>query len=440
MADGINLRLGRRDMNTFRTHDRPGQRVKVHVAGRHAAALCPACAHPSVDTNGTGWRDVIDVVRTLVITLSVCVRRFICTNDDCEQRSFDERFEGISRGGASERALGFFADLARGRASAAVARDLGVPDHYLRLAVGQARRRASARHAGRLGRHLAIDECAVRKPFVYATVLSDPARGVVIDLAPGRDGAAIWAFAGLYSRAERAQVRIVSMDCHNPYRYMVRLAFPEAMIVTDAFHLHRQALAALTEVRRSATQRIAKGRSGRAGLAKATRHALARSRHELEADTSERGAKQRAAVAEVCGLDAPLALAYELKEAFRAAMAVGKSGDVVAFTACLEIFDTWCRESKLASFKTLANSLRSWRGEIVNYARTGGASNGFAEALNHLIKNQKRQAHGYASWTGFRSQILWSFGEVVDPETGEVVPLRSLPRGEGATYLQPQFA
>ncbi len=43
MADGINLRLGRRDMNTFRTHDVAGERVRVHVAGRHAVALCPSC-------------------------------------------------------------------------------------------------------------------------------------------------------------------------------------------------------------------------------------------------------------------------------------------------------------------------------------------------------------------------------------------------------------
>jgi hypothetical protein len=82
VADGINLRLGRRDMNVFRTIDRAGERPVVHVAGRHLAALCPSCAHPSVDTNGTGWRDVIDVVRTLVITLSVCVRRFVCSAVD----------------------------------------------------------------------------------------------------------------------------------------------------------------------------------------------------------------------------------------------------------------------------------------------------------------------------------------------------------------------
>jgi len=112
-------------------------------------------------------------------------------------------------------------------------------------------------------------------------------------------------------------------------------------------------------VRRWATQRIAKGRSGRARLPKMARHALARARDDLAADTSDHGARQRAAVVEVCGLDPPLALAYELKEAFRAAMDIAKTGDVESFAVCLAIFDTWCRASKLAPFKTLANSLRS---------------------------------------------------------------------------------
>lgn len=437
MADGICLRLGRRDMNTFRTLERAGKLPLVHVAGRHIVALCPKCAHPSATTNGTGWREVVDVVRTLVIVLSICVRRFVCENPDCAQRTFDERFEGIGRGGASERALSFFADLARGRATAAVARDLHVPAHYLRLAVGEQRRRATAGRLRRLGRHLAIDECAVAKPFVFATVFSDPGRGVVIDVAPGRDAAAIWAFSGLYSRSERAQVQVVTMDCHVPYRYMVRLVFPHAVIVADAFHLHRRTLEALTAVRRSATHRIAKGRSDRAGLPKYARYALARARDELLADTSERGARQRAAVAEVCGLDPPLALAYELKEVFRTLMKIGKSGNVSAFSTGLDLFDAFCRQSKLAPFIKAANGFRSWREEIINYARTAGASNGFAEAINHLIKNQKRQAHGYGSWNGFRGQILWCFGEAVNPETGEVVPLRLVPRGEGASYLQP---
>src|SRR5438445_333522 len=135
------------------------------------------------------------------------------------------------------------------------------------------------------GKHAA----ALKKGHAYATVFSNPTRGVVIDVAPGRDGAAIWAFAGLYRRAERAQVAVVTMDCHNPYRYVVRIAFPHALIVADAFHLHRRVLQALTEVRRAATTRIAKSRRGRPSAAKSARHALARSRVELSTDTSPRG-------------------------------------------------------------------------------------------------------------------------------------------------------
>jgi transposase len=439
VSDRISLRLRRRDMNVFSTIDRDGQRPVVHVAGRHAAACCPNCAVPSATTNGTGWRDVLDVVRTLVVTLSVCVRRFVCQNEACPQRTFDERFEGVGRGGASERALDFFADLQRGRATRTVARDLGVPEHYLRLAVGRRRREAHLRRAGRLGRHLAIDECSVRKNFVYATVFSDPERGVVIDLAPGRDASAVLFFARLYTHRERAQVRVVTIDCHAPYRMALRAMFPNAMVVADAFHLHRRVGYALTEVRRAAWNRW-RHRSRRLGkVFKDARLALARPRSEL-AGGSRRAERERLLVFDATNLDAKLGTAYELKEAFRAAMAIGRSGDVKLSTVALYLFIALCRWSRLPAFVTLAKTFSLWRAEIVNYARSGGASNGFAEAVNHLIKNQKRQAHGYRTWAGFRGQVLWSFGEVVDPETGEILPLRSLPRGEGARWEQPQFA
>src|SRR4051812_29077069 len=114
-------------MNVFTTVEDRGVRPIVHVAGKHPASVCPSCRRPSVTTNGTGWRDVIDVVRTLVITLSVCVRRFVCEYEDCAQRSFDERFEGIGRGGASPPGLAFFRDPARGPAPRALAPGPGGP-------------------------------------------------------------------------------------------------------------------------------------------------------------------------------------------------------------------------------------------------------------------------------------------------------------------------
>ena len=63
--------------------------------------------------------------------------------------------------------------------------------------MGRRRADANGRHRGRLGAHLAIDECSVRKNFIYATVFSDPDRGVVIDMAPGRDASAVLFFGAL---------------------------------------------------------------------------------------------------------------------------------------------------------------------------------------------------------------------------------------------------
>lgn len=247
-------------------------------------------------------------------------------------------------------------------------------------------------------------------------------------------------FAGLYSHAERAGVRVVTIDCHAPYRAVARVVFPNALIVADAFHLHRRVLAALTEVRRDAWNRWRHRRRRLGKPFKDARFALARSREDLEADDSRTGQRQRLALYDATNLDAPLAMAYELKEAFRSAMAIGRTGDVETFTATLELFDALCLGLGIEAFVTLAKTLRGWRAEIVNYAASGGASNGFAEAMNHLIKNQKRQAHGYRTWAGFRGQILWAFGEAVDPETGEIKPLRMVPRGIGANWIQPSFA
>lgn len=68
VADRICSRLRRRDMNVFGTIDEPGRRPIVHMAGRHFVALCPR-ARPGGTTKGCAWRDVIDVFRSMVITV-----------------------------------------------------------------------------------------------------------------------------------------------------------------------------------------------------------------------------------------------------------------------------------------------------------------------------------------------------------------------------------
>jgi transposase len=72
-------------------------------------------------------------------------------------------------------------------------------------------------------------------------------------MAPGRDASAVLFFGGLYSHAERAMVRVVTIDC--PLPSCGPGAVPQRRNLADAFHLHRRVLAALTEVRRDAWNR-----------------------------------------------------------------------------------------------------------------------------------------------------------------------------------------
>jgi transposase len=85
-------------------------------------------------------------------------------------------------------------------------------------------------------------------------------------------------------------------------------------------------------------------------------------------------------VVDVTHIDSDLGVAYELKEAFRAAMALGRAGDVENFELAVAMFIVMCRRSRIPAFVTLAKTIENWKTEIVNYAKAGGASNGFAGA------------------------------------------------------------
>lgn len=97
------------------------------------------CNRPSGTTNDTGWRNVIGFVRTLSCCWPSVCGRFGCEWKDRSQGTFDERFEGSAEAG---RRSGRWRSSPTwlGRAPRAVARNLGEPEHYLRLAVGARRR------------------------------------------------------------------------------------------------------------------------------------------------------------------------------------------------------------------------------------------------------------------------------------------------------------
>lgn len=100
-------------------------------------------------------------------------------------------------------------------------------------------------------RHLGADEIHRGKAQKFYTVLSNLVRGEVIGLAKDRSEDSL---AGLVTTCldarQRAAVKAVCTDMHQPYINAVARELAKASIVFDKFHVLQHASAALDEVRR----------------------------------------------------------------------------------------------------------------------------------------------------------------------------------------------
>jgi hypothetical protein len=54
----------------------------------------------------------------------------------------------------------------------------------------------------------------------------------------------------------------------------------------------------------------------------------------------------------------------------------------------------------------LGRTLRSWRGELLAYFDTDGASNGPTEAMNVLVEKARRIGHGFRNFGNYRLRLL----------------------------------
>jgi transposase len=74
-----------------------------------------------------------------------------------------------------------------------------------------------------------------------------------------------------------------------------------------------------------------------------------------------------------------------------------------------------CAADDVEEIRSLGNTLRSWRTEILAHHDTG-ASNGPTEGLNLLVKKVKRCGHGFRTFEHYRLRVLLHAGGVTWPK------------------------
>ncbi|MCA1566098.1 MAG: ISL3 family transposase [Acidobacteria bacterium] len=209
-------------------------------------------------------------------------------------------------------------------------------------------------------------------------ILTDPARGLVINLVP--TVRALLLGNVLRNMPESERVEVVTIDMSRGLRSAVSEAFPRAAIVVDRYHIQRMANESVDRVRQRLRQEI---KRTRAGVQMCHRKLLRKHRGQHTADERELAERY-------FELFPVLEKAYETKEAFFAIW--HETGSVAAKARYTEWWKE-CPPEVRDDFKALHTAMENWGEYVFNYF-DHPHTNAFTEASNRRIKDIQREGRG----------------------------------------------
>jgi transposase len=231
---------------------------------------------------------------------------------------------------------------------------------------------------------IGVDEFSYRKRHRYLTIVVDHDRRRVVWAAEGRSSETLGQFFALLTKAQRRQIRYVTMDMAAGYIEAVRAHLPKAEIVFDRFHVQQLASNAVDEVRRQVVREL-RG-TAQAKKVKNLRFTLLKGDWRLEPEDRRR-------LASLQKTNKPLFRAYLLKELLAEALECPQPDEAEEM---LRSWLSWAARSRLEPFRRLARTVRKHLDGILAYVRTR-LTNGLVEGLNLRLRMIARRAFGFHS-------------------------------------------
>jgi len=378
----------------------PGYVIKKVVSVRPAILevawtgqpSCPDCGAHHLRTKDSFWRKLKSIcLHDRPSTLIVRCHKYTCLN--CG-RYFNTRLPGVKLWGRATELLkkSVFSAYNKGCSNKDIAQDnqIGVATverYYHQMIVhkeGHFRTKVCPRVLG-------IDEHRFTRRHGFVTTFCDLQKRKIVDIALGKDNARLYNF--LRSLKGRERVRIVCIDMNSAYRSLVRQWFPNAVIVSDRFHVIRLVQHHMAKVCKLLDEEhVAYGR-GRLLRLLMTRRDRLRPEHlkKLEQYFEKQPALQ--AVYEFChDLNDLLRLKGQNKQDCRHSIRnlLGRLKQL--------------RQSPFKAMRTLGRTLTCWQEEVARMFRFT-RNNGITEGFHRKMKLIQRRAYGFRNFENYRLRV-----------------------------------
>ena len=241
--------------------------------------------------------------------------------------------------------------------------------------------------------HVSIDEKAFQRGHSYATIVSDSARGVVIDIGEGRDKVSTKVLLNRLLAAEKGVVTTITTDMRKAYITTVQELFPKARLIHDHFHLIRYLNKGIDHVR---------------GREVKPHKELKYSRYVLLKNEQNRTQKQDEIFKVIQEANLQVSVAWRLREEFKAIFGRKTLSDAKQY------FQRWFESVKEAAVKKIMKVAQMFERRLTGVCNAicQEQSNARAERINGKIQAVKTIGRGYRKFENFRSAILFFCGDL----------------------------
>lgn len=224
----------------------------------------------------------------------------------------------------------------------------------------------------------------------YNSIVADPQNHKVIDILPNRYENDLIRYFSQFESRKNVKYFVCDMNPH--FRQVANTCFPNAVIVTDRYHVVRQASWAMENVRKNEQKKLSKHFRL---YFKKSKYLLSKSREKLTEEESLR-------LALIFEISPRLADAYRIKNEFIEIMRSRSSAEgkqkLTDWLYSVEVMD-------LPEFQACTKAVHNWFREILN-SMDCPWTNGFTEGCNNKTKVLKRTAYGMRNFRRFRNRII----------------------------------
>jgi len=236
-------------------------------------------------------------------------------------------------------------------------------------------------------KHLGMDEIAKRKGHQnFVTVLGDIEKGELIEVIDSHQQDKIIEVLMEKELEVREGVEQVSVDMWGGFPKVIEKVFPNAVIVTDRFHVMKALNEELNKIRKQTKLNV---------KIKGEKWLLLKNKEDLKEEELEK-------LELVLKQSARLRKAYEYKESFREIYEKVNDKEEGRLK-----FTEWLENAK-SIYTDVISTIRRNLDSICNYflSRT---TNGAMEGINNRLKLIKRQAYGFMNFDNMRNRFLACF-------------------------------